>query len=137
MGILAKEQAEIGSHMVVRNFPVSLRHGLNAEFALRNTVMHITETVDFDVADDSVRGKTFEAQAKCLVMRAARETFGATTECYVVVSGGGATHAARTVDLLSTIGRLFSVEHADDMTEYFDRMAHAAKSHPQLRGPSS
>lgn len=133
MGILAKTQGEIASHMVVRNFPVSLQHGLNAEFALKNSVMHITETVDFEVAEESVRSKTFEAQAKCLVMRAARETFGADTQCYVVVSGGASAHAARTVDLLSTVGKLVAVENADDMSDYFDRIAHAAKANGELK----
>jgi hypothetical protein len=132
MGILARHADEISDHKVVRNFPVSLEHGLTAEFALRNSVMHITETVDFDVADTSVRGKTFEAQAKCLIMRAARDAFGSDTQCYVIVSGGGAAHAARSVDLLSTAGRLFSADDKADMTEYLDRMSRAAGGAGQL-----
>lgn len=132
MGILARHAGEIGEHKVVRNYPVSLRHGLTAEFALKNAAMHITETVDFEVGDDSVRGKTFEAQAKCLVLRAAREAFGQATQCYVVVSGGAAAHAARSVDLLSSAGRLFAAESADDMAAYLDIIARAARSTGQL-----
>jgi hypothetical protein len=130
MGILAKNASEFGEHKVVRNFPVSLHHGLVAEFALKNSVMHVTETVDFDV--DSVRTKTFEAQAKCLVMRAAKDNFGGDTECYVVVSGSETPHAARTVDLLSTVGRVFATENDADMREYLERIAKAARAAGQL-----
>ncbi len=126
MGILGRSPDDLADHKVVRNYPVSLQHGLTAEFALKNGAMHITETIDFEVADDSVRTKIFEAQAKCLVMREARDSFGQNTQCYVVVAGGSAQHAARSVDLLSTTARLFSVENAGDMSDYLERIARAA-----------
>lgn len=126
MGIMAKHSDEIADHKVVYNFPVSAKHGLKAEFALQNTVMHITETVDFDVSEESVRAKTYEAQAKCLVLRAAREAFGLETKCHIVMSGASAAHAARTVDLLSTFGELYATENSDDMDIYIQRIAIAA-----------
>jgi len=132
MGIMGKSADQLAEHKVVRNFPVSARHGLTAEFAVKNGVMHFTETVDFDVAEDSVRGKTFEAQAKCLVLRSATETFGDKTQCHIVVSGGGAQHASRTVDLLSTVGHLYSVESSPEMAAYFDIIARAAGATGQI-----
>ena len=132
MGIMGRDAGDIGDHKVVRNFPVSLQHGLTAEFALRNAVMHITETVDFEVSDQSVKNKIYEAQAKCLIMRSARDSFGAETQCYVVVSGGAETHASRSVDLLSSVGHLFAVESGDDMRNYLDRISSAARATGQL-----
>lgn len=126
MGIMARHADEIAQHKVVYNYPVSTRHGLNAEFALQNTVMHITETVDFDVSDESVRSKTYEAQAKCLVLQASMQAFGSQTRRHIVVSGSGATHAARTVDLLSTVGELYATENAQDMSNYIAIIARAA-----------
>lgn len=126
IGILARKADEISDHKVVHNYPVSLKHGLTAEFAVKNGVMHITETVDFEVADDAVRNKRFEAQAKCLVMQHARTEFGAQTRCYVVVSGGSVAHAARSVDLLSTAGQLYAVESDEDMRAYFAAIEAAA-----------
>lgn len=126
MGIMAHHADEIAQHKVVHNYPVSARHGLNAEFALQNTVMHITETVDFDVVDDSVRAKTYEAQAKCLVLQASMDAFGSQTRRHIVVSGSGAAHAARTVDLLSTVGELYATESAKDMDNYIAIIAKAA-----------
>lgn len=133
MGILGRVADDIADHKVVRNFPVSLEHGLTAEFAVRNGVMHITETVDFEVSDESVRGKTFEAQAKCLVLRESRRAFGDDTQCYIVVSGGAARHAARSVELLSTAGRLVAVESEEDMADYLHLIATAAGATGQIR----
>ena len=128
MGILASKAEEIANHKVVSNYPISVRHGLNAEFALKNTVMHITETVDFDVSDGTVRAKTYEAQAKCLVLHAAYEMFGKDTQRHIVISGSTASHAARAVDLLSTVGQLYAIENAEDMKNYMEVIAQAAGS---------
>jgi hypothetical protein len=126
MGILANKAEGIDDHKVVHNFPVSLKHGLKAEFALKNSVMHITETIDFDVSEDSVRAKTFEAQAKCLVLHAARDEFGDATKRHIVVSGSAVAHAARTVDLLSTVGDLYATENSSEMDTYISIIARAA-----------
>lgn len=126
MGIMARHIDEIAQHKVVYNYPVSAKHGLKAEFALQNTVMHITETVDFDVSEESVRAKTYEAQAKCLVLQASMDAFGSQTRRHIVVSGSSATHASRTVDLLSTVGNLYATESAQDMDNYINIIAKAA-----------
>lgn len=133
MGILASSGDKNADHRVVPNYLLSAKHGLKAEFALKNSVWHITETVDFDVASESVRNKTFEAQAKCLVLRAAKEILGPKTQRYIVVHGSESAHAANSVDLLSTAGKLVMTENDDDMTTYLNTIAHAAKSTPQLR----
>lgn len=136
MGILGKGTSDIDSHKVVRNFPISIKHGLVAEFALKNSAMHLTETVDFEVVEEGMREKIFEAQAKCLVMRAAIDNFGKATQCHFVIAGGGGVRVARSVDLLSSAGTLYSLESSVDMENYFDAMARAAYSPRQLRPPN-
>lgn len=126
LGIMAGKNEGLEDHKVVYNYPVSARHGLRAEFALKNSVMHITETVDFDVSEESVRAKTYEAQAKCLVLQTALETFGSTTKRHIVVSGSSSAHAARTVDLLSTAGKLYATESTADMDSYIKTISLAA-----------
>lgn len=134
MGILAQTGDFNADHKIVPNYPLSEKHGLKAEFALKNSVWHITETVDFDVATEGVRHKTFEAQAKCLVLRAAQEILGPKTKRYIVVNGGDADHATNSIDLLSTVGDLFMTESSEDMTAYLDTMARAAGGTRQLNG---
>lgn len=134
MGILAKTGDTNADHKVVPNYPLSQKHGLKAEFALKNSVWHITETVDFDVATEGVRHKTFEAQAKCLVLHAAQDILGPKTKRYIVVNGGQAEHALNSIDLLSTVGDLYMTESNEDMTAYLNTMASAAGGTRQLNG---
>ncbi|WP_294767580.1 hypothetical protein [uncultured Rhodoferax sp.] len=126
MGILGKTSDDINAHKVVPNYPVSVQHGLVAEFAIKNGVMSFTETLDFDVSDDGVRNRIFEAQAKCLVMKTAIETFGSNTGRHIVVAGASSSHAARSVDLLSTVGNLYALENSADMAAYFKAMERSA-----------
>lgn len=136
MGVLAPPGDKNADHKVVPDYPINEKHGLKAEFAVKNTVWHITETVDFDVASEGIRNKTFEAQAKCLVMHAAQEAFGPMTKRYIVVRGGESEHAHTSVDLLSTVGRLFMAESNEDMTTYFDLIAKAAHGSGALGAPN-
>lgn len=136
MGVLAATGDMNADHKVVPNYPIEPKHGLKAEFALKNSVWHITETVDFDVAAEGVRNKIFEAQAKCLVMRAAKDIFGPKTKRYIVVHGSDADHASSSIDLLSTVGELFMTESNEDMTNYLNLIAKAAGGTYQI-GSSS
>lgn len=127
MGILGKSHDDINAHKVIPNFPVSLQHGLVAEFAIKNGVMSFTETLDFDVAEEGVRHRIFEAQAKCLVMKTAIDRFGVSSGRHVVVAGANAPNAARSVDLLSTVAKIYALENATDMAAYFNAMETSAK----------
>lgn len=127
-GIFSRETDGINDHKVVANYPVSLEQGLNAEFALKNSVMHLTETLDFGVSDDLMRNKNWEAQAKCLTLRVALEKFGKDTQRHIILAGSSIEHAARSVNLLSTAGTLYMLESSTDMANYFDKIESAAQS---------
>lgn len=126
MGILGKTGDDINSHKVVPNFPVSLKYGLVAEFALKNGVMSFTETLDFDVAEDAVRNRIFEAQAKCLVMKTAVAEFGDAIGRHIVIAGGNINRASRSIDLLSSVGTIYALESSSDMKNYFEAMDKSA-----------
>ena len=127
-GIFSKETDGINKHKVVPNFPVSLSQGLNAEFALKNSVMHFTETLDFGVVDTSMRSKIWEAQAKCLTLKVAKETHGATTANYIILANSSTPQAGQSVNLLSTVGDLYMLESSADMSNYFKKIEDAAHS---------
>jgi hypothetical protein len=131
--LLAKSKDQIHDHKVVENFPIEEGKGLFAEFALKNTCMHITETVDFDVGLSNNRNKRLEAQAKTLVLSAAKARLGPATETYVVVSGSNRHVAKTSISLLQDYADVFALESSDDMNEYFRRIHNAANSsHPPL-----
>jgi hypothetical protein len=125
-GLLAKTVDEIGEHKVVERFPINAEQGLYAEFALRNGVMNITETVDFTV--HRMPRKVLEAQAKTLILSEAAKQFGANTKRNVIVSGSYLREAAPSINLLSDHADLFEIRSEEDMSRYFDMIERAAAS---------
>lgn len=134
--ILARSKDQINEHKVVENFPIEEGKGLFAEFALKNSCMHITETVDFDVAMSSARNKRLEAQAKTLILSAAKDRLGATTKTYVIVAGSNRNVAKTSVNLLTDYAEVFALESADDMNSYFQKIYTAANSSQNFLPPN-
>lgn len=125
-GLLATGEEDIGQHKVVERFPIVAEQGLYAEFALKNGVMNITETIDFSV--QNVQRKILEAQAKTLILSEAVKQFGADTKRYVVVSGSYLRQTMPTVNLLNDHARVFELSSTEDMATYFDLIQTAADS---------
>lgn len=125
MGLLGKATDGIETRKVIPNYPVSVAHGLVAEFAIKNGVMSFTETLDFEVAEEGVRNRIFEAQAKCLVMKTAVETYPDSSR-HIVVAGSMLSKASRSIDLLSSVGQIYALESSQDMANYFRSIEHSA-----------
>jgi hypothetical protein len=125
LGLLAERPDEINDHKVVTRYPIEATQGLFADFALKNSVMHVTATVDFTMSQSAYTAKKYEAQAKCLVLKAASEICGADTKKYAVVAGGGKNTDAA-LNLLSANAQIFRFESASDMTTYLDTIQTAA-----------
>lgn len=124
--LLASRDEKIDDHKIVESFPISANQGLFAEFALKNSVMHITETVDFDVSQNSKRHKVLEAQAKTLILSAAKQHLGKDTKTYVVVAGSNRSIALPSINLLSDYADVFALESSADMEIYFEKIYIAA-----------
>nr|WP_314606834.1 DUF3037 domain-containing protein [uncultured Janthinobacterium sp.] len=125
---LLGKQDEINAHKIVEKYPIEATKGLYAEFALKNGGMHITETVDFDVSESSERTKRLEAQAKTLILSAAKTLLGDKTKTYVVISGSNRRVAKPSISLLEDYAEVFALESATDMDSYFKKIYAAAKS---------
>lgn len=130
LGLWSRNDEDIKNHRVVEHFPVAPAYGLIADFALKNGVMHITETIDFEV--QSLKGKRMEAQAKALVLTEALKVFGADTRRYVVAAGTSQGEVRASVALLRDNAEVFALESAEQMTDYVDKMASAATFQAQL-----
>jgi hypothetical protein len=128
MGLLGKSVAEIADHKVIPRYPISATHGLTAEFAIKNGVLNITETIEFEgITDDALRNKTLHAQAKCLLMKTAVEMFGGNTERHVVVSKSNSTAKFDgLIDLLASVAEIHDIENPADMGTYFDSINRSA-----------
>lgn len=123
-GILSRDAEDIDRHKVVERFPISAAHGLVAEFALKNGVMHITETIDFNV--QVLQPKRVEAQAKSLVLAEAAKAFGHGTKRYVVAAGTSNVLIRPSLQLLADHADLFEADSGDDMRRYSDLISRAA-----------
>lgn len=128
-GLWSKHDSDIDQHKIVEHYPISPESGVFAEFALRNGVMHITETVDFEV--QSLQGKRLLAQAKTLVLSESARVFGASTKRYVVVAGSTREDARQSMNLLRDHAEVFALESTSDMTTYVDAIFIAAGSSQQ------
>lgn len=125
-GILGSKPGDISRHLVVPNFPIDSEIGLFAEFALRNGMLHVTETVDFRTSTPSAKKQ--EAQAKTLILVEALERLGsADLRRYVVVTGAS-SHVQASMNLLARYSDDFIVrESSEDWRRYVDAMHIAAK----------
>lgn len=132
LGVLGESLEDIDSHKVVTRFPIQADQGLFAEFALKNSVMHVTETVDFTMSAGAYTAKKYEAQAKCLVLKAATEVCGAGTKKHVVVAGARNKNSESALRLLSANAEIYQFEDSADMTRYIDTISTAARGYPTL-----
>jgi len=73
-GVLASKGEDITAHRVVSNYTIA--EGLAADLALKNSKMHIIETVDALSSDTSQRKVVADIAISALVLEQARMTFG-------------------------------------------------------------
>lgn len=122
LGLWSRKYQDIEKHCIVENYPVSVDHGMHADFALRNGVMHITETIDFEI-QSSPTGKKQQAQAKTLVLIESTKIFGVGTKTYAVVAGSARADVQQSINLLADHATVFALESAADMRLYVEKMA--------------
>lgn len=118
---------DIFNHRIVEKFPISERANLHADFALKNGVYHITETIDLGARDASVKFK--EAGLKSFIMAKAKLELGTETKCYAVYSASAADEKdkAEAIDLLSEGSDfIFNLRSQKDKIDYIQKMEVAA-----------
>jgi hypothetical protein len=69
--VLAKPEETIDAHKVIRDFPISQKEGLVADFALRNGSMHIMATLDLRKSHVRID----EAALKAITLNKAKDIF--------------------------------------------------------------
>lgn len=118
---------DIFNHRIVERFPISEKSSLRADFALKNGVYHITETIDLGARDASIKFK--EAGLKSFVMAKAKLELGKETKCYAVYSASAADEKDKSeaIDLLSEGSDfIFNLRSQKDKVDYIQRMEEAS-----------
>ena len=73
--LYSEDPTAISKHKVIPNFPIMKEAKLYADFAARNGVMHITETIDFRVKSEQLRHRHGQAAIKSITLDKAGEIF--------------------------------------------------------------
>lgn len=118
---------DILNHRIVEKFPISETSNLRADFALKNGVYHITETIDLGSRDASI--KINEAGLKSFVMTKAKLELGMQTKCYAVYSASADDEKNKSdaIDILSEGSDfIFNLRSDRDKVDYIQRMEQAA-----------
>lgn len=63
----------IHRHKVVAHFPIKAEANLFADFAAKNGVLHVTETIDFRVAENKLKQRHHLAAVKAITLHAAEQ----------------------------------------------------------------
>lgn len=124
--LLGKASEEIARHKIIQNYPVNSSAGIFAEFALKNGVYRITETVDFRVKDVGSH-KSNEAAAKAMTLIEAKAALGNDTERYAIIAAHDYAHVQAQINLLGRhASHVLMRDSADDMAFYTRTIAKAA-----------
>jgi hypothetical protein len=122
-GWLGESSRDIENHKVVTNYPVSLDEDLSAEFAMKNGILHLTETVDFRAGVPS--SKRMEARGKALVFDFAKDQ-DSTTACTVVVAAADYSEIKSSMKMLNRYAdRVVAYDSTFDMHSLFADWAQA------------
>ncbi|GAA4424656.1 DUF3037 domain-containing protein [Acidovorax lacteus] len=126
MQVLGTEAGDLKNHLVVPNVPVPGHDELKSDFVYKNGVYRITQTLDYNVAPDSMHNKLLEACMKSTAGDLAMAAYGKDTQRFAVVDipEALADAADSHIDLL--IARGFEIFRFDDkasMAEYIERAA--------------
>lgn len=126
-GLLAASAEAIATHRVVPRYPIAPTAGIYAEFAIKNGVYRITETVDFRVKDlDSRKGN--EAAAKAVALIEARAALGKETTRYAIVAARDYSRVQASLNLLGRHAEHVLIrDSAEDMNFYAQVISKAAQ----------
>jgi len=124
MHVLGAVPDDIAQHLVVPNVPVPGHDEFKTDFVYKNGVYRITQTLDYNVAPDSLHNKLAETCVKTMAGELAMQAYGSDTLRLAVVDvpAAFADAADSHVDLL--LARGFEVFHfgdANQMAKYFSK----------------
>ena len=126
MRVLGTAVTDLAEHLVVPNVPVPGYDELKSDFVYKNGVYRITQTLDYNVAPDSMHNKLLEACMKSTAGDLAAQAYGSDTMRLAVVDVPEALADAADPHIDLLLARGFQIFHFDDkasMASYIERAA--------------
>lgn len=129
--IFGNSPDDIEKHLVVERFPIDDEIHLEADFAIQNGSLNISQTVDFTPKTRSQIDNLRHASLVSTIIEKARENFSDETKAYVV-------YDARTQDEIKAAGAInligdkadgiFNMESNEDLMCYMDLIIKASRT---------
>ena len=135
--LLGRGEEAINQHKIVRNVSVSSDVKLRADFAARNRVMHITETVDLRTDGKVSTARMKDIAVAAMTLDEAKRTFGRSTQRYFIYAGGAAAERQARGFLQAAqhhADHVFNYSSRDDRASYLDFMFSALRGDLAARG---
>lgn len=121
-GVLGEHVADV-AHRLVPNFPINEEAELYAEFAVKNGVFHVTETIDVRAVS---RSKLNEAGTKALLFHESLARLGNDTKRYAIVAADHWKEASPLFALLEPYcDHLIDFRDGNAMNDYLSAMSKA------------
>jgi hypothetical protein len=131
--ILGADETDIAKHLVVPNYPIDSTEGLFADFALKNTVYHVTETADLRAQSSSNIERVRVASLAAIKLDKATQSFGSKTKCYVVYASNKGT-SEQPINLLDDYAdEIFHLDSRSEMAKYMELIMDAASHTHSLK----
>lgn len=124
MQVLGSTMEDLANHMVVPNVPVPEHPGLKSDFLFKNGVYRITQTIDYNVAPDSLHHKLSEACVKSTAADLAFIKYGNGTLKFAVlnVPDEYMKNISSHIDLLQTTGfEIFNFQDQSSIDSYLKK----------------
>lgn len=124
MHVLGTQAGDLAEHLVVANVPVPGHDELKNDFVYKNGIYRLTQTLDYNVALDSLHNKLAEACVKSTAAEMAARAYGENTLKMVVVDVPPALEDAADshIDLLHARGfEIFRFNDSASMSSYMQK----------------
>ena len=127
-GILGEKQEDISKYKVVENFPIAEDENLYAEFALKNSQYHFTETTDFRSNTSTDKDKSRIASLAAIKFVEASKKFKQLRRYTVYAARSDNEVKSQLAMLGNNSDGVINVRSRSDMAAYMDQIM-AAASH--------
>ncbi len=126
--VLGRFESDIDSHLIVPNFLIDEGARAHADFALKNGVLRVTETMDFRVSPEQIKqAKHNQGALKSITLDLARKKFKKCHTSVVYATNPG------TEELIQPTIRMMS-DYAQTLYHYNDPKDFDAYLHAMLKG---
>jgi hypothetical protein len=131
---LGVTQTDIGNHLVVQKFPISVEERLFSDFAYKNGVYRFAQVIDLNTNESGQARKLEETCKKAITLDKARRTYGESSRRFVVCSlpQTPSSFSKASFQLLQDYSdNVFDQSNADEMSEFYrDFVSECTLLHP-------